>query len=272
MTFRLSLAHLGMLDASPPLLVEAAYAAGFRGVGIRLNPSRPVELPFPMQVGGAMLRETLACIRDLGVTVHNVEVVRIRPGFDAGSLAGVLASAQQLGARRMIVNVDDADLARAARGIGLLAEHARAHGLSLGLEFMVYTAARSLDVARRLAEAAGGDAVRIVVDALHFFRAGCVPEDMSDPCIDRDFLQINDACGQRHPGLSAGEEGRAHRLFPGEGELPVHQLLPSLSPGAILSIEAPSAIRMATLDVRARAAAAWRATHDFLQGHGHGHD
>lgn len=48
MKFRLSLAHLGMLDAPPPLLVEAAHAAGLRGVGIRLQPARPGEAPFPM--------------------------------------------------------------------------------------------------------------------------------------------------------------------------------------------------------------------------------
>lgn len=137
---------------------------------------------------------------------------------------------------------------------------------------MVYTAARSLRVAHELAEASGSDAVRVMVDALHFFRAGCVPEDMTDPCIDRHFMQINDAPAQRHPGLSAGEEGRAYRLFPGEGALPVARLLPQLAADAILSVEAPSAIRMAMLGVHERAAAACRATHHFLEGHGHGHE
>ncbi len=272
MSFELSLAHLGMLDAPPPLLVEAAHAAGFRGVGIRLHPARPGEQPFPMHVSGAMMRETLARMRDLGMTVHDIEIVRIKPDFDVRRLAGVLASAQALGARRLMVNVDDVDFGRAARNIGLLADQAQLHGLGLGLEFMVYTAARSLRVARELAEASGSNAVRVVVDALHFFRAGCVPEDMTGSRIERHFMQINDAPARRHPGLSAGEEGRAHRLFAGEGELPVDRLLPQLAAGAILSVEAPSAIRMATLDVHERAVAAYRTTHHFLQGHGHGHE
>jgi sugar phosphate isomerase/epimerase len=271
MSFRLSLAHLGMLDAPPPLLVEAAHAAGFRGVGIRLQPARAGEEPFPMRDGSEMMRETLARLRDLGMKVHDVEIVRIKPDFDVRALAGVLCSAQRLGASRLMVNVDDPDLGRAARNIGVLAVHAQSYGLNLGLEFMVYTAARSLHVARALAEASGFDAVRLVVDALHFFRAGCVPEDMADPRIDRHFMQINDAPARRHPGLSAGEEGRAHRLFPGEGELAVHRLLPQLAPDAILSVESPSAVRMAMLDIHARAAAAYRATHHFLQGHGHSH-
>jgi len=272
MNFRLSLAHLGMLDAPPPLLVEVAHAAGFRGVGVRLHPARPGEAPFPMQEGSPMLRETLARLRDRDMAVHDIEIVRIKPDFDARAHDGMLASAHALNARRLIVNVDDANLARAAHHIGALAERARVHGLGLGLEFMVYTAARSLRAACELAEASGSDTVHVVIDALHFFRAGSTPEEMADARIERDFMQINDAPGRRHPGLSAGEEGRAHRLFPGEGELPVHRLLPHLSAGAILSVEAPSAIRMAMLGTHERAAAAYRATHHFLQGHGHGHD
>ena len=79
MSFGLALAHLGMLDATPPVLVEAAHAAGFGGVGIRLSPARLGEVPFPMGVGGAMLRETQARLHDLGMHVHDIEIVRISP-------------------------------------------------------------------------------------------------------------------------------------------------------------------------------------------------
>jgi len=269
MSFRLSLAHLGMLDAPPPRLVEAAHAAGFGSVGVRLSPARAGEQPFPMEAGGTMSKETLARLRDLGMRVHDIEIIRIKPGFDARAFEGVLASAQQLGARCLMVNVDDGDAARAADGIGALADRAQAHGLVLGLEFMVYTAARSLPAAQQLVVASRPGAVRVVVDALHFFRAGHAPADMDGAHVERHFMQINDAPAQRHPGLSAAEEGRAHRLFPGEGELPVGELLPYLAPDAVLSVEAPSAIRTATLDVPARAAAAFRATADFLQRSGH---
>ncbi|MDQ0606525.1 sugar phosphate isomerase/epimerase [Variovorax sp. W1I1] len=270
MSFGLSLAHLGMLDAAPPQLVEAAHAAGFGGVGMRLSPARLGEVPFPMEVGGAMLKETLARLHGLGMRVHDIEIVRIKPGFDAGALTGVLDSAQALGARCLMVNVDDSDLSRAADGIGALAERARRHGLALGLEFMVYTAMRSLESAQQIAIASKSDNVRIVIDALHFFRSGAVPQDMASAHVDRHFIQINDALAQRHPGLSAAEEGRAHRLCPGEGQLPVAQLLAHLAQDALLSVEAPSAIRTATLDPHARAALAFRTTTNFLQRSGHG--
>ncbi|WP_208509255.1 TIM barrel protein [Variovorax paradoxus] len=271
MSFRLTLAHLGMLDATPPRLVEAAHAAGFAGVGIRLLPARFGEAPFPMAVGGTMLRETLARLGDLGMAVHDIEIARIKPDFDAAALAGVLESAQALGARCLMVNVDDADLARAADGIAALAERARLHGLSLGVEFMVYTAARSLADAQRLVAAVPASDARIVVDALHFCRAGCQLSDLHAERIDHGFMQINDAPAQRHPGLSPAEEGRAHRLFPGEGALPLAALLAPLAGDALLSVEAPSAIRMATMDPQARAAAAYRATTSFLQRNGFAH-
>ncbi len=269
MRFGLSLAHLGLLDAPPPALVEAAHAAGFRSVGIRLQPARLGELPFPMQTGGAMLRETLARLAALSMAVHDVEIVRIRPDFAPRSFDGVLASAQALGARCLMVNVDDGDAARAADSIGALAESAQAHGLAIGLEFMVYTAMRSLAAAQRLVVASRHPGVQVVVDALHFFRAGQAPADIDGAHVNRRFMQIDDAPAQRHPGLSPAEEGRAHRLLPGEGGLPVGALLDHLEPGALLSVEAPSAIRSATLDPRARAALAFRTTSDFVQRHGH---
>jgi sugar phosphate isomerase/epimerase len=267
--FSLSLAHLGMLDAPPPLLLDAAHAAGFASVGVRLNPARVGETPFPMAPGSVMLRETLARMRDLGMTVHDVEIIRIKPDFDARSFDGVLDSAQQLGARCLMVNVDDTGAARAAASIGALAERAQAHDLELGVEFMVYTAARSLRAAQQLVAASRHHGVSVVVDALHFFRAGMSPAAMDGAHVNRHYMQINDAPAQRHPGLSASEEGRAHRLFPGEGELRVNELLRSLAPGATLSVEAPSLIRSATLDVHARAAAAYCATTDFLRRSGH---
>lgn len=269
MRFGLSLAHLGMLDATPPQLVAAAAAAGFTGVGLRLAPARPGERPFPMQIGSPMLGETTARLRDTGVKVCEVEIIRIRPGFDARALGPVLDSAQALGAQRLMVNVDDVDTGRAAQALGQVAEAAARHGIAVCIEFMVYTAARNLAQASALVAQCGHAGVRVIVDALHFFRAGHVPQDIGAWPVARDFAQLNDAPARRHPGLSAAEEGRAHRLLPGEGELALAQLLQQLNDGATLSVEAPSAIRTATLAVPARAALAWRTTHDFLERCGH---
>jgi sugar phosphate isomerase/epimerase len=270
MNFRLSLAHLGMLDAPPPMLVDCAAAAGFSGVGLRLAPARPGEQPFPMAVGGPMFRETTARMHDAGLTVSDVEVVRIRPGFDAHAFEPMFESAQALGARWVVTNVDDTDVDRATESLERLSALAARFGIAVRLEFMVYSATRDLTAASALVRGCGHRDTRVLLDALHFFRAGHAAPDMASHPMARDFAQINDGPPRRHPGLAASEEGRAHRLLPGEGDLPLAPLLEALDDGALLSVEAPSAIRTAQLPPRDRAALAWRTTHDFLQRSGHG--
>lgn len=274
MSFTLSLAHLTALDATPPQLVEVAHAGGFGAVGLRLHPARLGEAPFPMRVGSPMQRETQARLQTLGLRVHDVEVVRLKPGFDVGTLAGVFESAQSLGARLLMVNVDDDEPARAAQNLGRLAERAAVHGLQVGVEFMVYTAVRTLQDARRLVAASGSAAACVVIDALHFFRSGGDPAELdaaleTDDRVTRRFLQLNDAPAQRHLGLSPAEEGRAHRLLPGEGALPLAGLLRRLDADAVLAVEAPSAIRNRTWSAAQRAAAAHAATAAYLNRSGH---
>lgn len=258
--WRWSLAHLSLIDATPPQLVSAAGAAGFRRVGLRLHPARPGEAPHPMHEGSPMLAETRARMAGLGVAVHDVEVIRLNPGFDAARLEPLLAVAASLGARYLVVNGDDDDAARSAAHLAALAERAAPYGLALGLEFMVYTAVPTLVAACALVRRAAQPNVRVLLDALHAARSGAQPAALAD-CAElaRDFAQLNDAPAARHPAMSPGEEGRAHRLLPGEGALPLAPMAAVLAPDAVLSVEAPSALRRHHLGLDARAALAWQA-------------
>jgi len=199
----LSLAHLSLLDATPPELVRAAGEAGFRSVGLRLHPARPGEVPHPMHEGSPMLAETRALMSALDVKVHDVEVVRLSAGFEARRFEPMLAVAASLGARWLVVNGDDDDHARAAAHLAALGEIAGAHGLSLGLEFMVYTAVPTLDAALRLVRETGRSNVHVLVDTLHFFRSGAAADHIArTPGIARGWAQFSDAPARRHPALS----------------------------------------------------------------------
>jgi len=257
---RWSLAHLSLIDATPPQLVAAAGAAGFRHVGLRLHPARPGEAPHPMHEGSPMLAETRARMAGLGVAVHDVEVLRLHAGFEAARFEGLLAVAASLGARYLVVNGDDDDASRAAAGLAALAQRAAPYGIAVGLEFMVYTAVPTLDMACALVRHAAQPNLRVLVDTLHFARSGAEPATLADAeALARDFAQVNDAPAMRHPGLSPGEEARAHRLLPGEGELPLAGIVAALAPDALLSVESPSAVRQRHLSLDERAALAWRA-------------
>ncbi len=262
---RWSLAHLSLLDATPPQLVAAAASAGFRHVGVRLWPGRPGEAPHPMYEGSSMLAETRARMADLGVQVHDVEVIRLSAGFEVMAYEPMMAVAASLGARYVVVNSDDPDPLRAADNLAALAELAARHRLALGVEFMIYTALPDLPAARTLLQRAAQPNVRILIDTLHLMRSGADPSTLTgEATLARDFAQFSDAPARPHPALSPGEEARAHRLLPGEGELPLVAIAKNtLAPGAMVAIEAPSAVRRHHLGLEQRAALAWRAAQSW---------
>jgi len=83
----------------------------------------------------------------------------------------------------------------------------------------------------------------VLIDALHFSRSGGLPVHLAqvDPALLR-YAQICDAGPDRPaptdpPALI--REARTGRLMPGDGVLPLRELVAALPAGAPLAIEAP---------------------------------
>jgi sugar phosphate isomerase/epimerase len=122
----------------------------------------------------------------------------------------------------------------------------------------VRTLAHAVDVVARSKRANAS----VLIDALHFSRSGGLPAHVAevDPSLFR-YAQICDA-GPDMPGLTDTpaliREARTGRLLPGEGVLPLAELVAALPAGLPLAIEAPC---RATADLPAleRAKRAYRA-------------
>src|SRR5204863_1242734 len=84
----------------------------------------------------------------------------------------LMEAAALLGASRMKLVCDSTDHARAAHLLGRLCELAVPFGLTIDLEYMVFSGVRSLGAAQQLVTAAAQPNLRILVDALHWMRAG----------------------------------------------------------------------------------------------------
>src|SRR2546427_769842 len=82
---QISLAHLTVLDTTPPELVAAAAAAGFRTIGIRLTATPSVGVPpYDILHEGPLLRETLRRLADTGGAVLATEFLRFQPEQPGG--------------------------------------------------------------------------------------------------------------------------------------------------------------------------------------------
>src|SRR6185369_10511759 len=131
-----SLAHLTVLDTTPPELVMVAAAAGFRTIGIRLTATPSVGVPpYDMLREGPMLRETLSRMADTGVSVLDTEFLRFEPEQPVGVPEGFLEISARLGAKHVLVLSAEPEEARTLERFGELCEQAAAYGLHVGLEF-----------------------------------------------------------------------------------------------------------------------------------------
>lgn len=239
----LSISHLTVLDAAPPDLVVAAAEAGFDAAGIRVWPAGD-EPPFPMLGETPMMRETLSRLGDTGLRVLDVEVLRLVPDSRHDDAVRILDAAARLGARDVLVICNDPDEERLVERFAAVCEAAGERGLRACLEFMIFSAVKTLDDAMRILHRAAQPAGAILVDALHLQRSGGSPADLVALAAELlPYAQLCDApLGPVRPDeTQALVEARTGRLFPGDGQLPLHQLVDALPMGTPLALEAPVA-------------------------------
>lgn len=240
MTRLLSLAHLTAIDLAPPALIQAAADAGFDAVGLRLIRVTDTSPGYPLMTDRAMMRETQAALRETGLSVHDIEFVKITPETDIAALDPFLDAGAELGAREVIAAPYDPDLSRLSARLADLSARARGRGLGVSLEFFPWTAVPDLASAVALAESTGPH-LGILVDALHFDRSGSGLDLLQS--LPRNRVRFAHLCDALVAPPYSTElllhAGRAERLPPGEGQIDLASFLSSLPADLPLGLEVP---------------------------------
>jgi sugar phosphate isomerase/epimerase len=271
----LALAILAVLDVPPADVVEVAATAGFDAITLRLgggNRERPDEPEAHPLIGDtAARRATIRRLHETGLGVLDVEVLRLGPETDVVAVRPMLESAQALGARHLlVVGLDDDEIRMVDRFAALCVE-AEPYGVRPALEFMRMSSVATVQDADRIVSAAGHPAGAVLVDPLHLARSGGAPADVAPLAAahpDRyPYVQLCDAPLQP-PGDGTKRElyveAVQHRLNPGDGGLPLREMLGALPEGIPISVEAPVAALAARPPVE-RARASLEATRRLLE-------
>jgi len=79
-----SLAHLTLLHVAPPELVTIAARTGYQQVGLRLLPSSPGSIAYPLMQDARGLQDILSRMRDTGVGVFDLEIIRLDANDNIG--------------------------------------------------------------------------------------------------------------------------------------------------------------------------------------------
>jgi sugar phosphate isomerase/epimerase len=251
----LSLAAGTVLDGSQEQAIDAAVEAGFDGLGLRFT--EPPSERRLAELGGR--------ISAAGLSVLDVEVVRLGPDVDATAVAWLVDVAGAVGARFVLAVSNDPDPGRTRRGIEALCDRAAPLGVAIALEYMAFTAVRDLAVAHAIVESTGRPNAAVLVDVLHLARSGGDAAELRGPDGTRvGYVQICDGPATG-PGTDEAllDEARHHRLMPGTGQLPVVAVLDAVGDVPV-SVEVQSDELAATASVAERAALAARTARAVL--------
>ncbi len=246
---RLSLSAGTVVDASPEGALRAAAAAAFDGFGIRWNPALTPAAGLP-----ALRRR----IEASGVSLVDLEVVRLGPAVPLSDHRPWVDTAIELGAQFLLVVSHHADPGRTRDELAALARWCAADDVSVALEFMRFTAVPTFRAASAAVRAVDAPNLSVLVDALHLIRGGETAADLHVPDAGPiGYIQLCDAPLALPPGAADDLEVLAHearhcRLFPGDGELPLADLVRATPMNRTCAVEVQSD-RWREVDVMERA-------------------
>jgi sugar phosphate isomerase/epimerase len=250
---RYSLAYLTFAPLSPPDAIRLAATCGYEAVGLRALPVAHGADFAPFATDAALLRETRTALRETGITVFDVEIIRIGDGFTPAPLKPFFEVCAALGAKAMLVAGDDPNEARLTASFAALCEAAAPYGLTADLEFMPWTKVPDGKTALRIVTAAAQPNGGILVDTLHAARSRTTPADIAAiPASMLHYAQLCDAPVE----IPATLEGLLHtarheRLLPGHGGIPLADLFKALQGNVPVSLELPNDKQKAAVGVAA---------------------
>lgn len=259
----LSLAAGSLPEYQPADVARAAGRADFSHVGFTIEPDR---------WSAQSLRDTRAAIAAHDLSVLDVEVVWIGEG---GKLTDdhrlVVDAGLELGAANMLVVSAEPDQDRTADALRQLCEWVAPGNIRVALEFLMITAVQSMTDALAVLRKTDHPAAALLIDTIHFQRAGHRPEELED--LEASLLPYTQICDGNADCTGSFEtyleDAVDLRSCPGEGELPVADIIKALPPDIPLSLEVRSkAYRDRFSDATDRATALRRASLAYLTQNG----
>lgn len=250
---RYSLAHLTALACPPPELIYYAGEAGYDSVGLR---------PILMHIAGevnhdfahnrTLFNATRKALMDTGVTLNDIEVVRVYDGVNVKEdYEAAMAAGAELGAQYALTSVWSKDTVYYTEKFAEICELAAKYSLTVALEFVTWSNIENIEQAVRLLRDVNYTNTAVLVDSLHFYRSrDTIDEIKALPASCFPYFHFCDA-PQEIPADRASliKTGREERLFVGEGAIDIRAIAACV-PQANIALEIPNLRRVQEMGVR----------------------
>lgn len=242
----LSLSSLTVLPCSPLEQIDAAHDVGFDAVGLRIHPALPTDID--VMADASLRRAIERRIARTGLRVLDVDVVRVGPQTDVTAIEPLLGYAASLGAENLVFTSLPRDQyhgyeeRECVRNIAELCEAGVRHGVRPIVEFIPFRGIASLPHAVRIAKLVDHPNFAICVDTLHLCRSGGGPAELAN--VDPRLIASLQLCDAPQPAPEdLPSESRYGRLYPGEGMLPLVEIIRAAPRDVPVSVEVPSMAR-----------------------------
>jgi sugar phosphate isomerase/epimerase len=237
-----SMGYLTGNGVDPVSAVRIAAEHGYDMISFRLLPAGPGDQIPPLLDDDPLVREVMAAMRDTGLTMSDAEMIRLKPETRLGEFDRFIERIAQMGARHVLVAVDDTELARTKQNFAALCERLAPYRLTADLEFMPWTGVKDLTTAREIVEAADHPGAAVLFDALHFDRCGSTLDDFQQlPRALMNYVQICDGPVPFDPSdAELIRIARTARMIPGEGDIDLQAIAALIPADMMISVEVPN--------------------------------
>lgn len=240
---RLGIEMLSVFGMPPVEYVELTADLGCRYITTGLAGFAPLKNsaypPFSLRDDHQLRRELLAAMDDRGVSISLGEGLLIAPGVDIRSYAADLDIMAGLRIPRINTVSLDPDRARTFDELAGLTALAAERGIATCIEPVVGLSIADLPTALAAVTYVDRDEISLLIDTMHVSRFGASADDLRSLPQERiGYIQLCDTTLQPRMKNYA-EEAMYERLAPGEGELPLADILTALPDDRVVGLEVP---------------------------------
>ncbi|HEX7857554.1 MAG TPA: TIM barrel protein [Sphingobium sp.] len=187
----------------------------------------------------ALYRQVRDALTDQDMTLALAEGFTIKANANVRDREEDMDLFVGLGAQRVTTVCMDHDLPRALDELAVLTEMAAERSMEVVLEFAPPHSVNSLQSALAAVKQVSKANLKIVIDAMHFFRTGSKVEDLA--AVEPGLLAYAQLCDAPLQPMTDDylQEASFERKAPGDGELPLRDLLKALPSDIPLGLEVP---------------------------------
>jgi sugar phosphate isomerase/epimerase len=239
---RLGIETISAFGLPPVQYVNLAADLGCAYISLGLS---PIDInphgyaPYNLRENAALRREVNAAMRDRGVAISLAEGLTVKPGIDARDRAAEFDAFAEMGVKRINTVSVEPDLGRTVEQFGITVEMAAERGMVSTTEFAPGLTVADLPTALHAIDQVGRPDFRLLIDTMHLIRSGSSPADLAVLAPDMiGYVQLSDVpLAPQFPSYM--QEAMTERRAPGQGELPLLEILKIIPRDRVIGLEIP---------------------------------